>query len=297
MAVMRRCVLVLCLCGCFSESEVGADPSSSSGGASSSESSSSTSGSETTGSTSTAASTADTSSTTEAEADSSSSSGADESSSTGTPPVQDWALYFDGAASASSDALDLALGTDFTVELWARLDSADAHGTIAAYRGAGTSGWALLLAPGTSEVTFGVYDNNGVWNEVVGSDIAEIDPGWHHLAATKHGTTLYLHIDGAVDATAPCTAQASAPTVALQIGTGDGDVAGEPLLYVGIDDLRVSATARYQGAFVPEAEFAIDMDTRVYLDLEEGDGDVTIDGVDGRAFDLIGIEWIPGNTR
>mgnify|MGYP001611454638 CR=1 FL=1 len=191
----------------------------------------------------------------------------------------------------STEALDLDLGDDFTVEAWLRIDSADAHGIIVAYRGVGTSGWSLSLDM-QSRFVFGFFDNNGEWHEVTGADAGDLDPGWHHVAGTKNGSSLYLHADG-VAATAPCAMAASAPTVPLVIG-GSAD---DELVFVAVDDLRLSNVARYQAAFDPQAEIAADPSTAVLVVFDEGDGTTTFDTTGQITFDLQGGTWTPGNTE
>lgn len=284
----RSIVCFLWLSGCFEEQpDVG---STTTGEATESSTTSST---ETTASDTTSSSTT-------SDPDTSSSSGEattseSESSSTGPDPITDWALYFDGTAWAqSTSVVELDLGADFTVEAWIRTDSADATGVIASYRGVGTTGWSLEIDD-TSHLLFGFFDNNGAWNEALGNDVADLGPGWHHVAGTKRGTSIYLHVDGQVAATGPCSEANSAPTVAIVLGT---ETDGEPLVGIAIDDLRISNVARYQEAFEPEAELAADPSTLVLLALDEADGTACFDtGARGLTFDLQAPTWTQGNTR
>lgn len=219
----------------------------------------------------------------------------DSTSSTGELPIEDYALYFDGASSAqSNEEVNFSFASDFTIEAWLRVDSTDATGSIAAHRGAGTTGWELSIGMG-SALDFGFYDNNGVWNGVTGADLAELSPGWHHVAGTKHETSLYLHVDGDVSATASCSAMMTAPTVPLVVGTNAEE---EALTFIAVDDLRISNIARYQSSFVPSEELDADPSTLVLLLFDEGDGTATLDeGSQALTMAVDGGTWVPGNTE
>lgn len=193
----------------------------------------------------------------------------------------------------STEAIDLMLSDDFTVEAWVRIDSTDAHGTIAQHRGVGTTGWSLSIESMQSTFVFGFYDNNGQWHEVVGEDLSDLEPGWHHIAGTKNGTSLFFHVDGDVSATSACEQNNSAPVVPLQIGTSDDD----PLIYIAVDDVRISSVARYQSPFDPPTEIVADPSTRVLVLSDEGEGSATFDLTSSITFDLQGITWTPGNTE
>lgn len=287
---MNRSTLLslVLLVACFNE-DAPMLPSGTSGESSTSSSTTTTSSSSTTTGTDTSSSTSQS----EPSSSSSEASDPDTSSSSGSSPISDWALYFDGeAAAASSDAVDLDLGPDFTVEAWIRVDSADATGPIIVFRGVGTTGWSLEIEAIQSRLVFGFFDNNGAWNEVVGTDLAALDPGWHHVAGTKQAASLYLHVDGSVASTQACAEGVSAPIVPLTIGTS----ADASLVYLGIDDVRVSSIARYDGSFTPEAELVADPSTRVLLQIDEGQGSAIFDDVASIPFELQGMTWIPGNT-
>jgi concanavalin A-like lectin/glucanase superfamily protein len=290
--------LLLLLTACFSEE----DNTDSVGSSSSSSSSTTTSVSTTLSNTTTGADTtsSDTSST---ESSSEGSDAADatstgDESSTGPEPVLDWALDFpfDSEAVLSSDVdVDLQLDQDFTVELWVRVDSMDAHGTIVAHRGAGTTGWRMWISSGPSSLFFGFYDNNGEWFEVEGGELSEFGNGWHHVAGVKSGTMLALYVDGDLAASVTCSLGLSAPTVPLLLGS-DGYT--DSLSTLVLDDLRISSVVRYGSSFDPPAVLDIDFDVRVLLLLDEGAGDVcTDDGPMSLSFSNTGAEWVPGNTE
>ena len=295
---MRNYTMTLTLMlGCFSDPAITADASSSGDAVSSSSSEGSTTSSETTTSSTQGSGSAGSESDAESSSSESTSAVADESSSsTGPDPIEDWAVYFGGSVSIESSAeIDLDLGTDFTIELWARIDSADADGPLVTYRGVGTTGWSLGFSDTTSEIVFGVYDANGAWHDVVGADAADLDPGWHHIAGTKHGTSLYVHVDGDLSAAASCASSLSAPVVPLEIGISATE---DPLHLVAIDDVRLTNGSRYQAAFDAPIEIDADADTLVYLRLDEGDGTFALDeGSLGLVFDLQSPMWTPGNTR
>lgn len=287
----RITMTLLLLCSCFSEQPISETDTSSSGsswgstGSTTTETTSSSSGTSTTG-------VVDESSSSGVVDESSSGDGSD-SSSSGEPPIEDFALYFDGAATMqSTEDVALVLDGSFTVEAWLRLDSADAHGQLVTHRGAGTTGWELFITEGTTQIAFGVFDNNGEWTEATGDDVSVYGPGWHHVAGTKDGTSLLVHVDGELVATQSCPDGMGAPTVPLRVGTGES-----PLETVGVDDVRISAPARYDAAFDPEDELALDANTLVLVVLDEGIGQAADEVAMGLLFELEDATWIPGNTE
>lgn len=288
---MRRATIaVLCLAACFQENDLPSDDATSS--------STTTTTSSSTSTTVDLETSTDVGSSTGVDPDASSSSSdptidPDTSSSTTTEPVTDWALYFDGEATMqSTEDIDLMLGDDFTVETWIRIDSTDAQGPLVQHRGVGTTGWSLTIESLQSRILFGFYDNNGAWHEVIGDDLADLAPGWHHVAGTKHGESLYLHVDGDVSATGSCAQANSAPVVQLELGSSPDDA----LIYIAIDDVRISSIARYQSAFVPSEDLEADPSTSVLVVSDEGEGSATFDASSQITFDLQGVTWTPGNT-
>jgi hypothetical protein len=279
-------ISTLAISACFSEDPVapGTDASSSSGSTTSSASTSTTTSSVDSSESTTTGDYDDTSSsTTEV---------ADESSSSTGEPVTDWALYFGGRSSATStEDLDLALGNEFTVEAWVRVDSSDALGTIVSFLGVGTSGWSFGFNF-ESDLDFGFYDNNGAWNAVAGTNASSLSPGWTHVAAIKSGTSIYLYVDGVLVQTAPSSFGTSSPTVPLVLGNGLHG-AGQ---YFAIDDLRISTGRRYQVNFEPSYEIEADADAVVRALFDEGMGTVaTSDGAVAATFDLGEPSWIEGS--
>lgn len=298
---MKRSLLLLAICSCFSEAET---PSGTSGtGTSTLATDATEDGSTGIGATETSGSPADSSSSTDPSTGSVGTSGdlgsseAESSSSTGAP-ISDWALEFDGDSSVVSDmALDLALGQDFTVEAWIRLDSTDAGGLLARHRGVGTSGWEWWLSTGPSSFMFGFYDQNGAWYEITGSELSEIGNGWHHVAAVKDGSYLRLFVDGSIDASMVATPGTSAPVVELVIGGAPGEPRGRLSASI-LDDLRISASARYTTSFEVSPELTSDATTRILLTLDEGSGSICTDDSDAHEGLTASTPiWIAGNTE
>lgn len=284
--------IFLLTCSCYSEADITGGSSSSSSATDPSSTSSSTSGSSSTTLHSEETSTSEASSSGESTARLDASSDSD-SDSSGEPPIEDFALYFDGVASMqSTEAVDLELNGSFTIETWVRFDSPDSVGQIVTHRGVGTTGWELFITEGNTKIGFGVFDNNGEWHEAIGDDVAVYGVGWHHVAGSKDGTSLLVHVDGALVATQGCPVGMGAPTVPLRIGLGE-----VPLQIAAVDDVRISSPARYDSGFDPSVEFEIDADTLILVELDEGVGQAANELSMGLLFDLTDTEWIPGNTE
>lgn len=291
---MKRSIVALALlASCFSEEDtIGSESSSSSGSPVSNSSTESTTIATTIGTTNSADTSSDEGSSSSDSTGAADTSTSSTSESTG-DPITDWALYFDGTNPATSTSdLDLALGNEFTVEAWVRVDSADALGTIASFLGVGTSGWSFGFNF-ESNLDFGFYDNNGAWNAVAGTNASSLSPGWTHVAAIKSGTSIYLYVDGVLVQTAPSSLGTSSPTVPLVLGDGLHGM-GQ---YFALDDLRISTGRRYQVNFEPEHDLAVDADARMRALLDEGEGTVaTCDGSLGATIDLVDPMWVEGDT-
>jgi len=158
---------------------------------------------------------------------------------------------FDGsgdyALTASNSALGLGTG-DFTIELWARFDSAvDGFGRIVQCGNIGTGGdWQLIRWSTTSpaEIVFDV--ENSTYRLSSGSSTVPVNT-WAHIAVTRAGSTVRMFIDGTQVASGGIPANLTKSVVA--VGASDGG-ANSHSGY--IDDLRITkGVARYTSAFTP----------------------------------------------
>ena len=168
---------------------------------------------------------------------------------------------FDGEASrvtiASTPALD-STGA-LTLEAWVHLPSPGAASTPASRGLAGGSRYALgLLASGAPAFEL---STGGAGGGTVTLSSASVLPlgQWVHVAGQWDGATARLFVQGAL--------QAEAPLAGFLVPSGDL-VVGAPPFAGDLDDLRLSALARYPADFVPEAPLASDAGTLLLLAFE-----------------------------
>ncbi len=194
---------------------------------------------------------------------------------------------------------------DFTLEFWLKANPNDngggpcqAGGDNWIYGhtvfdrdvfGAGDFGdYGISLAGG--RVAFGV--NNGTWGETICGSRLVTDGFWHHIAVTRQTVSgqLRLFVDGQADGsgagpTGGISYRDGRPTgwpndPYLVIGAEKHDV--DPVTFPSfrgwIDEVRLSATVRYNGNFQrPRDPFVPDGDTLALYHFDEGSGDVVGD--------------------
>jgi hypothetical protein len=144
--------------------------------------------------------------------------------------------------------------------------------------------------------------NNGAVSFIMGTadgqksiaDTTDIGDGnWHHAAAVWDGTELHLYIDGVENVTPIPSGPPSVGSADFAMGampTGDYAFTGS------LDELRVSAIARYSGNFTPAKSFTLDANTIAYWKLDEGAGttafDETVNHHDGTLVGDLLPEWM-----
>ena len=181
-----------------------------------------------------------------------------------------------GGASALFDGTDDRLEikptttyNDFTVDCWIRL--------------ANTSGTKCVMSLGnesTGRVLFAVYNDRIGWDYYgttsrYGNTSMSANT-WYHLAWSRTGSTIKLFVDGVEQTMTTSSGSGVFPSGAVGntngifIGTlSDGaiDLNGH------IDEVRISNTARYTGAFTPSTTpFQNDSDTVLLLHMDGTDG-------------------------
>jgi cysteine-rich repeat protein len=189
-------------------------------------------------------------------------------------PLGAYALLFDGGVddAAVLDAPELSLREDFTVELWFRVDA-----PVGGDR-------RLLLRKGSRAPNYYLWvDDSGAlyggvglaWGTTVTANAGvSVDDGlWHHAALTYDGTTVALHLDGALaDSDGSGSGPASTNDGPLMMGRAHIIDPG-PALEGALDEVRLSSTVRYGAAgFVPERHMVVDPDTRALWHFDEGSG-------------------------
>src|SRR2546421_10960570 len=105
----------------------------------------------------------------------------------------DTAAGFDGSSGAVSvpHSSSLDVGDTFTIEAWAKRNSFGAPDyQVVASQGANS--WVLAFTAGNRLVL-----RQAKVGDLVYSTNTVADTGWHHVAATKTGSSVRLYIDGA----------------------------------------------------------------------------------------------------
>jgi cysteine-rich repeat protein len=189
------------------------------------------------------------------------------------------------AVSPRSQPANLAttLTGDATVELWIRRDGNGPGSSpvwdvwLDAWVNAADGSYQGVQV-GTSKSSHSV---NGV-SMVAGSlevmiggarfDFAQPVNGWTHVAAVRQGSTCRAFAQGALLGSAACSpAVPILPKQTMTLGWQDGKQ-GVFESKGGIDEVRISNTARYQGNFLPARRFEPDASTLALWHLDEGQG-------------------------
>ena len=151
---------------------------------------------------------------------------------------------------------------DFTVELWARFDSASLDGstqtTFASNRGdiSGSSSNGWVFRKFTDNVISWYMRQGSDWvyiNYAQGTRTAVSADTWYHLAVTRSGNTWKLFLNGtAEDTITNATSIVDGGADGLVVGALAGGIAGGPYHYMDgyIDDVRITVGhARYTSNF------------------------------------------------
>ncbi len=220
-------------------------------------------------------------------------------SSTG-EDVTDWALSFDGTSHGrkiGSDGVVDWTAQDFTVELWLEVQSADVTGVI--FDGSNlefTSGWVLYFHGGFQSLVFSFFDSTHYNNVVVGPATSSLSVGWHHLAATKSGYDVWIHVDGVLvkQQTVP-TSVAQHDATIWSLGGNTADLEGFRLQHATLDDIRVTGSPRYDGSDFDPPLVYDETPTILTLVLDEGNDVIVSDETNGMIFSVENPAWVSGN--
>lgn len=192
------------------------------------------------------------------------------------PAAAPGTLRLDGAG----DCLELpaaALGLPdgpFTAEAWLQGD--DFAGRRALLAKTENAEWALFVSDGIAD--FSVHLDGRYVQARTAQPVLQAGR-WHHLAGVFDGQEVRLYVDGVLQARQPAAGKRTVNQLPLLVGA-DPDGAGRPMSFFHgrIDDLRISATARYAGEeFPPPAHLGADADTLLLLQLDADWGPWTAD--------------------
>jgi len=218
-------------------------------------------------------------------------------------------LRFNGTGTGDIDRVKIPLDAparpvdvgsgNFTIEFWMKTSAGNASGSCVGggdgwingnilvdrdvFGGGDVGDFGISLFGGGGGLAFGLAQGNS-GNTICGSaDVA--DGAWHHVAAVRSGTTMRLFVDGVLDA----SGSGPAGDVSYRNGRAtswpDSDPflvlgaekhaagAAYPSFHGGLDELRVSSSARYAAGFTPpSAAFTTDPATAALYHFDEGNG-------------------------
>lgn len=223
----------------------------------------------------------------------------DESSSTG-EPVTDFALHFNGLSSARKASNDGSYGwthKDFTIETWIEIEDEDATGVIFDAQDGYAIGLSFYLHPEWHSLVFSFYDDSHENWVVTGPQVASIGVGWHHVAVTKNGDTVYLHVDGVTEEVDTVGEELFYAPVTLTIGAIFNYDDVWSLKHANLDDLRITALPIYDSNFEPPVvvEDTFENQGVLLVDFDEGDGILASDSISFMQFEIDDPEWVTGN--
>jgi hypothetical protein len=165
------------------------------------------------------------------------------------------ALFFSGAGAYLSYAAspDFAFGTgDFTIELWMYASGAGDHADQHVLQTRDGTNNGLLLQYNRTNKTLALISDTGI-SGVISASNAITDATWHHVAATRSGTSIKLFIDGVQVGSTVSSAQNVNATTLFVSRRYASD--GSFHYFNGyLDGIRLTKAARYTTAFTPPTE-------------------------------------------
>ena len=140
------------------------------------------------------------------------------------------------------DAIDNAHHNTFTMGAWVNPDSLGSDGAIfGRLQGAGQQ-FLVWLDVGDGLVNYVVYDDAGP-RTPPGTGIAAQQDTWQYVVATCDGTLFHMYVDGQLSGSSPATVSLAPSTMALSLGTDNGN-AGSRALDGSLDEARISYACR-----------------------------------------------------
>lgn len=214
------------------------------------------------------------------------------------------ALYFDGDDEATSASIaQSTLPPEFTIELWVQLDDGPYYGVLIDARNTGVDdGWILNLnapdaAVDPNRIRLGWSGDDGSMQGLTGPEINDLASGWHHLAFTRDANGLVsCWLDGISVAEGPSTQDPVSQVVPISVGRFLFGSPRSDYWWRGgaFDDIHISSVALYSETFTP-APAEANSDSVLLWSFDEGEGDVTVDSVEGVELSLASPQWVEGH--
>ena len=167
----------------------------------------------------------------------------------------------------------LNVSNNLTIEAWMKPATVTGFADLA---GKGSS-YEIAVQPADYgfQVLFQMLSGGAWYSATTVSSGALAVNQWYHIAATYDGSSMRIFVNGALLGSLAVSGTIDASTAPFRIATVDAqadDFTGE------VDEVRVSNTIRYTGAFKPSAmPFTADASTMGLWHLDEGAGTTTVD--------------------
>ena len=184
-------------------------------------------------------------------------------------------IYTDAAGKlsiADHSDFDAISGTsDFTIEFW--IHSGVANRVCGQWDSSNaTSLWTVWMGGAGSQIYWNFYYGSSYVQIGGGANVA--DNSWHHVAGVRNGSTFASYIDGSLANSTTNSGSLNACTEPIIFGEGKHSGGGGHTGY--LDDIRISDTARYTGAFTaPSAAFVPDANTLLLISSDTSNGSTT----------------------
>ena len=177
-------------------------------------------------------------------------------------------IKFDGTGDYLTipNSSDWDMGTgDFTIECWARFDAVGDIDTIIE-RDFGSNARAFYLAKQADNTILASTGSGSGWVSSITSSSTVAADTWYHIAYVRDGTDFELFIDGASVGTDTDAATMYDSAEQVMIGMHRESSSTSDPFKGYMDEIRISDSARYTGAFTPSTTaFTADSNTKLLI--------------------------------
>jgi hypothetical protein len=213
--------------------------------------------------------------------------------------AQNHAVEFDGVSGYGSTAGGAPIGGS-TWEAWVYQEEHDPAATVPGWVVSWWGGWTgtavAISGDGSMYGAFGYgadLPNEG--NELLGP--GGVTTGqWHHVAGvfgTECSPSCTIYYDGVPMGTALPGEYCPSSVIATTLAAYNGSLGWHGFFGGVIDEVRISYSQRYSGAFTPLTRFEPDSETWGLWHFDEGAGSTAADEIGGRDFSLTGgYAWV-----